>query len=95
MLAGHVSVDGSLGALHDLARLRAGAIVLTTDDDGRLALWTVTALVVRHKDELPSFPLTGARRLAIVTCGGPLLSTSAGRTYRDNVIAYATPLAAH
>ena len=92
VLAGHVNVaEVGLGALAELHRLAPGALVVTTDARGRPTSWRVDALLVRAKDDLPAFPTDGPRRLAIVTCGGPLLRTPAGNTYRDNVIAFATP----
>lgn len=92
--AGHVSVSGDLGVLHDLHRLRPGSVVVTTDPAGAPQAWRVRALVVRHKDDLPHFPATGPRQLVLVTCGGPVLTTPAGtRSYRDNVLAVADPVA--
>ncbi|QQS00123.1 MAG: class F sortase [Austwickia sp.] len=94
LLAGHVSVAGvGDGALHALHRIEPGALVVTTDAAGRALRWRIDGLVVHGKDALPSFPTDGPRRLAIVTCGGPLLRTAEGNTYRDNVIAYASPYA--
>jgi sortase family protein len=91
LLAGHVSVDGRPGALSALARVEPSAVIVTTDGSGRPTLWRVVELQTRAKDDLPGFPVTGSRRLAIVTCGGPLRQTGASRSYRDNVIAYAVP----
>lgn len=94
LLAGHVDVAGmGPGALIGLSRVAPGAWVITTDGLGRGRAWRVDSLVVRGKDHLPAFPATGVRRLAIVTCGGPLLRTPSGNTYRDNVIAFAMPAA--
>lgn len=92
LVAGHVSVagigDGALLALH---RIEPGALVVTTDSAGASHAWRVDALLVRDKDALPAFPTAGPRRLAIVTCGGPLLRSPAGNTYRDNIISFASP----
>lgn len=92
LLAGHVSIDGRPGALSALARVEPSTVVVTTDASGRPTLWRVVELQTRSKDDLPAFPATGSRRLAIVTCGGPLLETRTSRSYRDNVIAYAVPV---
>lgn len=71
VLAGHVSVSGvGDGALRDLYRVGPGELVLTTSAGGAVQRWRVDALLVRHKDDLPSFATDGPRRLAIVTCGG-------------------------
>jgi hypothetical protein len=40
---------------------------------------------------LPTFSTTGARMLAIVTCGGKVESTRSGLIYESNVIVTAIP----
>ncbi|MDO5698544.1 MAG: class F sortase [Dermatophilus congolensis] len=92
LLAGHVDINGDLGALHELASIEAGAEVHTSDARGHVTRWVVTGLDVRHKDDLPTFAPDGPRRLVLVTCGGPVLRSGNGWTYRDNVIVTATPL---
>lgn len=52
------------------------------------------SLQVRDKDDLPAFPVSGPRRLAMVKCGGELLETDRGPSYASNVIAEAIPLTA-
>lgn len=91
VLAGHVDSHGDLGALHPLANVGPGALVDLVDAAGHVETWRVDALEVRRKEDLPAFPPTGPRRLALVTCGGPVLRTSHGHSYRDNVIAWASP----
>ncbi|GAB48467.1 class F sortase [Mobilicoccus pelagius] len=71
-----------------------GAVVDLVGAAGRTESWRVEALKVRHKDALPSFPSDGPRRLALVTCGGPVVHTAHGRGYRDNVMVWAAPAAA-
>lgn len=91
VLAGHVSVAGvGDGALAPLHRIAPGALVVTTDGAGVARRWSVRALEVRHKDDLPDLG-AGAPVLAIVTCGGPAVEGPQGLTFRDNVIAYAVP----
>jgi hypothetical protein len=60
----------------------------------------VFAVRIAEKTQLPTDVTTaldttaepaGARRLVLITCGGPLLHYSWGNTYRDNVLVYATP----
>ncbi len=92
VLAGHVDVSGDLGALHPLARIGPGALAYTSDASGRVTAWSVTALEVRRKDDLPVLPSSGPRRLVIVTCGGPVLREDGRWTYRDNVLATAVPI---
>ena len=94
LLAGHVDIRGDLGALHRLASVEPGAEVRTSDARGRVTRWAVTGLDVRRKENLPAFSATGHRRLVLVTCGGPVLRSGHGWTYRDNVIVTATPLGA-
>lgn len=91
VLAGHVNYRGELGALHELADVKRGAVIELVGDSGERGRWRVVDVDVRHKEDLPTFPVDGARRLAIVTCGGPVVRTPKGRGYRDNVIAWAEP----
>ncbi|MBW3086780.1 hypothetical protein KEM60_03009 [Austwickia sp. TVS 96-490-7B] len=91
VLAGHVNLADRPGALHALHRIAEHAQVITTDAAGRRHQWHVDALVVRAKTDLPQFSSQGPRRLAMVTCGGPLLRLNGVDTYRDNVIAFAVP----
>ena len=91
VLAGHVDRHGDLGALHPLHRIEPNAQVVLTDAAGRPTRWQVVSLRAVPKDELPIFATTGPRRLAIVTCGGAIIDTLAGRRYADNVIATAVP----
>lgn len=91
VVAGHVDRDGDLGALHPLHRIAPNARVVLTDAGGRATRWQVVSLRAVPKDELPVFATSGPRRLAIVTCGGAIIDTPAGRRYADNVIATAVP----
>ncbi len=91
VLAGHVDMNGDLGALHDLSQVKPGAEVVLTGEDGHEETWQIEALEVRHKNALPQFTAEGDRRLALVTCGGPVIHDAHGRGYRDNVIAWARP----
>ena len=86
---------GGFGALFDLkaAGYDDPLLVTTTDGTGRATHWRVTGLEVRGKGDLPAFPTTGARRLVLVTCGGPVVDTPSGRRYRDNVVVTAVPAA--
>lgn len=91
VLAGHVDSEGDLGALHPLSAVAPGATVELVDAAGRVESWRVDALEVRRKEDLPDLPASGPRRLALVTCGGPVVRTGHGGGYRDNVIAWASP----
>lgn len=95
LLSGHVNYSGRPGALHSLTSLRAGNRAWTTDSDGGLQEWVVTDAREYRKKALPQdlFSREGPRRLALVTCGGPLFQTSDGHWhYRDNVVVELAPV---
>ena len=94
LLAGHVDAwDQGAGAFYPLARSRPGMTVTVTGPDCAVTEWVITGLHVVTKGALPDwiYATTGPRRLALVTCGGPIIRTAAGRHYRDNVIVEAVP----
>lgn len=91
LLAGHVNYESTQGALYPLSTITPGALIIVTDAAGNASRWLTVSLQVRDKDDLPVFPATGPRRLALVTCGGALLETERGRSYESNVIAEAIP----
>ena len=92
LLAGHVISYGDRGALWDLHKVTAGTIAYLSCSDGSVTSWYATQAVTLNKADLPGdvFNTAGERRLAVVTCGGPVLSNG---HYRDNVIVYFSPLA--
>jgi len=96
VLAGHVdSRSQGRGALYFLRELTAGAILEVDLDDGTTQLWRITDVIQYPKDVLPYdelFVWAGPPRLAIITCGGEFDRTA--RSYTDNIVAYAVPLAA-
>jgi len=94
IIAGHVDdYRQGDGAFYFLYQVRPGALVTVTGLDHQVSRWRVYRTVVAEKTSLPLgiWSLAGPRRLVLVTCGGPLLRTPAGNTYRDNVLIYATP----
>ena len=96
LLAGHVDYAGQGdGTLFDLYQVQPGAVVYTSDASGHVARWRVTSLIVAVKSHLPSWVFAGpagARKLVIVTCGGPVDYVQGhGYSYADNVIATAIP----
>ena len=78
--------------LASLVDIQPGAEVLLTSPTAEVSRWTTTSLQVVLKDDLPQgiFSTAGARRLVIVTCGGPF--DRASGHYLDNVIVTAIPL---
>lgn len=95
LIAGHISYNGVPGALNKLAQIRPGSVIYTSDSDGNTSAWVVVSLEEYHKQELPQdiFTAKGERRLVAATCGGPIVWINGERHYRDNVVAYAVPLA--
>lgn len=95
VLAGHVdSRSQGRGALYDLRDLRTGTEIEVAMSDGSLQRWTITEVIQYPKDVLPYdelFVWSGPPRLAIITCGGEFDRTA--RSYRDNIVVYATPTA--
>jgi hypothetical protein len=91
IIAGHVdSATAGPGALHDLARLRVGAVIRVVELAGRTTAWHVVASPqITAKTALPDtlFRTSGKPRLALVTCGGPFDAGTGN--YRDNVIVWA------
>lgn len=90
LLAGHVINSGTHGALWPLHRIDTSAVAYLTCPDGTVTAWRVTQVQVTPKEDLPPevFSPHGARLLAVVTCGGPVLPSG---HYRDNVIAWFEP----
>ena len=89
LVAGHVNMNRTPGALWRLAQIRPGTRVITTSDRGERREWIVDELTVHPKDALPEglTAAEGRRRLAVVTCGGSVR----GGEYEKNVIAWAQP----
>jgi hypothetical protein len=95
LIAGHVSSYGVDGALKWLSRLKAGDRVYVTASDGTPTAWMVSGVIASLKGEQPAdlTQLDGPRRLALVTCGGRVITRADGsRHYDSNVIAYAVPV---
>lgn len=96
LLAGHVDLSGTPGALAALAKAQPGALVYVTDGEGRRAAFVTSALQSYSKVSLPRsiFAVDGPRQLVVVTCGGPVMTVDGERHYRDNVVLTAVPTAA-
>jgi hypothetical protein len=92
LIAGHVDYNGRPGAFFGLRRLEPGATITVDHADGSSRIWRVVARRQYAKDELPAdlvFARSGAPTLTLVTCGG--LFDASKRSYRDNVVVFATP----
>lgn len=95
-LVGHVNYVGQGdGAFHDLASVARGSSITTVDSSGVRTLWTVTSIEVTVKkngvDPAVFAGPNGARRLVLVTCGGPFDTNL--HSYKDNVYVWASPKA--
>lgn len=93
LLAGHVDLSGTPGALARLSDARPGALVHVTDGAGRRSTFVTTSLQSYSKVSLPRsiFRVDGPRQLALVTCGGPVMTIDGVQHYRDNVVLTAVP----
>lgn len=93
LLAGHVDLSGTPGALIDLSEAEPGALVYVTDEDGKRSSFVTTGLQRYSKVSLPRsiFDVEGTRQLVVVTCGGPIMEIDGERHYRDNVVLTAAP----
>lgn len=93
LLAGHVDHAGVPGALHRLGEVQPGALVYVTDAEGARSTFVASGLQTYLKSGLPRdlFDVGGERRLAVVTCGGPVITVDGEHHYRDNVVLTAVP----
>ena len=93
LLAGHVDLSGTPGALARLSEAHPGALVHVTDGAGRRSTFVTTSLQSYSKVSLPRsiFRVDGPRQLALVTCGGPVMTIDGEQHYRDNVVLTAVP----
>lgn len=88
LLAGHVDLSGTPGALARLAEAEPGALVYVTDGEGVRRTFVTSSLQRYSKVALPRsiFAVDGPRQLVVVTCGGPVITIDGERHYRDNVV---------
>jgi hypothetical protein len=92
-IAGHVdSADQGPGAFFGLRRLGPGDRIEVTGADGRTSGWRVIGREEYAKSVIDLgryLTGSGARRLTLITCGGPFDSRTGH--YRDNVVVTAVP----
>lgn len=93
VIAGHVdSATQGKGAFFRLGALRPGARVALADAAGTVQEFRVVGRERYAKSRIPLdryFARDGARRLTLITCGGPF--DAATGHYRDNVVVTAEP----
>jgi len=92
VILGHVDSQAGPGIFIDLYRVRPGTTVRVDRSDGSSATFTITQVKKVPKVQFPTdlvYAPTLDPTLRLVTCGGSF-DRSRG-SYRDNVIAFATP----
>lgn len=95
VLAAHVdSRVYGIGPLSNLRNLAAGTEVQVESEDGGMARYAVESVTYYPRSQLPTdqlFVRDGAPALVLITCGGSF--DAATRSYSDNVVAIARPIA--
>ena len=92
VILGHVDSQAGPGIFIDLYRARPGTLVRVDRADGSSATYTITQVTKVPKVRFPTdlvYAPTLDPTLRLVTCGGSF--DRARGSYRDNVIAFATP----
>ena len=92
VILGHVDSQAGPGIFIDLYRARPGTVIRVDRADGSSATYTITQVTKVPKVQFPTdlvYAPTLDPTLRLVTCGGSF-DRSRG-SYRDNVIAFATP----
>ena len=91
VLAGHVDTYKGPAVFYRLDDLSPGDTVSVTLSNGRSVEYVVTEVQLYPKDDFPTSEVYGARpdpELRLITCGGSFDYEK--RSYRDNVVVYAT-----
>jgi hypothetical protein len=93
VLAGHINWAGVTGAFGNLAALRGGEIVYTSDAHDAVTKWRIVRVKHRSKtlgvDPDAFVGHSGPRRLYLISCGGAFDSAEA--SYVDNIYVLAKP----
>ncbi|MCO5316948.1 MAG: class F sortase [Microthrixaceae bacterium] len=95
VIAAHVDFNDSPGVFFDLRNIQPGSEVLVSDASGATHRFTVTERIQLAKEQVPMeqlFRTGGDPVLTLVTCGGAFDRSE--RSYADNIIVWATPVAA-
>lgn len=93
VVLGHVNGNGQPGIFARLHETKPGDEVTVSRADGSTAIFTITRLEQLSKDGFPTEAIYGdlpgnTSELRLITCGGSF--DPAARSYRDNIIAFAT-----
>lgn len=92
VIAGHVDSHHEPAVFFRLHELRPGDLAHVRYDTGYVSTFEVTDVEQVDKDAFPTdrvYGETDGSRLRLITCGGEF--DSAARSYRSNVIVYASP----
>ena len=95
VIAAHVDFNERPGVFFELRGIQPGAEVVVTDAAGGTHRFVVTERTQVAKDRVPMqelFRTGGDPVLTLVTCGGAF--DSGARSYSDNIIVRAVPVAA-
>lgn len=97
VIVGHVdSAANGPSVFFDLRHLRPGDEVLVTRRDSTVAVFRVESVSQYSKDDFPTDLVYGATddaALRLITCGGEF--DPAERSYRDNIVVFATLVGSH
>lgn len=91
VVLGHVDGNKQPGIFFRLRELKPGDEVQVSNTDGKTARFLVRQVNQVPKDQFPTDAVygdTAEPELRLITCGGSF--DSAARSYRDNIIVYAT-----
>ncbi len=94
VLASHVSWNRKRGLFEQLGRLGPGDRAVVAMTDGSTRTYEVVERAMYGKDGLPAeriWTRDGPETLVLITCGGTFNPSL--RSYRDNIVVYAVPVA--
>jgi|GEM_PF-629308 len=94
VLAAHIAYNGQDGVFRNLLDLAVGDEVVVLYEDESEQAFEILGIVQYDKDSVPLddlFERSGQSRLVLITCGGDF--NPGLRSYDDNIIAYAVPVA--
>lgn len=93
VVLGHINGNGQPGIFARLHETKPGDQVTISRNDGSTAIFTITRLEQLSKDSFPTEAIYGdlpgtTSELRLITCGGTFDRNA--RSYKDNIIAFAT-----
>lgn len=86
---GHINANGVQGVFARLAKLKKGAKLAVSRNDGKTAHFTVTKVMIFNKDQFPTDEIYGdnTSALMLITCGpGDLVRTAEGGNYLQQTV---------